>query len=359
MPSLPRRHSLVDETASVLRERLDEGEWTAFLPGEIQLASLLHVGRNTVRSALQLLESEGRLRSRNGVRREIVPCASGNEGERRAVLLMARPENEYPPSTSAWIAETRSRLENLDWSFRTLVEPGAFRSKPAGILRSLTAGLSGTVWILHRSTPATQHWFQDQRLPVVLAGSRHEGISLPQVEIDLRAVSRHAAGRFLGKGHRNLAVLRPEGSFAGDAECLAAFRDGATGCTVADLRFRGGTAGVVQTLRRALARSGFPTGIYVLHAEAFAAALSFLQSEGVRIPERVSLVCREDEPYLSFLHPEPSRYSHSPKTFASRLASLVGRPDLGRSRTRQSSLVMPRAIEGDTLATPPVPERNR
>lgn len=359
MPSLPRRHSLVDETASVLRERLDEGEWTAFLPGEMQLASLLRVGRNTVRSALQLLESEGRLRSRNGVRREIVPCPSRKGLERRAVLLMARPENEYPPSTSAWIAETRSRLENLAWSFQPLVEPGAFRSKPSGILRSLTAGRSETVWILHRSTPAMQRWFQDEGLQVVLAGSRHPGISLPQVEIDLRAVSRHAAGRFLARGHRNLAVLRPEGPFAGDAECLAAFREGAAGNPVADLRFRGGSPGVVMTLRRALARPGFPTGIYVLHAEAFATALTLLQSEGIRIPERVSLICREDEPYLAFLHPEPSRYSHSPKTFAARLASLVSRPVPGRSRTEPCSLVMPRTVEGATLATPPVPERNR
>ena len=359
MPSLPRRHSLVEETAAVLRQRLEEGEWTAFLPGEMELAALLRVGRNTVRSAIRLLETEGRLRTRNGVRREIITVTGRKPTGRCAILLLARPENEYPPSTSAWITETRARLENLGWSLRILVEPGAYRSKPSRLLRSLTSGLSGTVWILHRSTPLMQQWFQDQHLPTVLAGSRHEGIHLPQVEVDLRAVSRHAAGRFVARGHQALAVLRPEGPFAGDAECLAAFQEGARGASVSDLRFRGGTTGVVETLHRTMARGDFPTGLYILHAEAFATALTLLQHEGVRIPGQVSLVCREDEPYLAVLHPEPSRYQHSPRVFAARLASLVVRPDLARSRSGPSSLVMPRAVEGATLAAPPIPKRNR
>ena len=340
MPNLPRRPSLIDETAAVLRQRLDEGEWTLRLPGEMELATLLQVGRNTVRSALRLLEDEGRLRTRNGLRRKIVSRRDSSEPGRHAILLMAKPENEFPPSTPAWIAEARTRLETLGWTFRVLVEPDAYRAQPAPLLRQLCSGRREAVWILHRSTPAMQRWFQERGPATVLAGSRHEGVLLPQVEVDLGAVSRHAAGRFLARGHRHLAVLRPEGPFAGDAECVAAFREGATRADVAELRCRNGSSGVVAALRQHLRTSPRATGLYVLHPDHCATALSYLQSEGLRIPAELSLICRDDAPYLELLHPEPSRYRHSPRAFAS---------------TRRV-LLMPRAIAGATLASVPVLE---
>lgn len=356
MTPLPRRLSLIDETAAVLRQRIAAGEWTAHLPGEFELASLLQVGRNTVRSALRLLETEGILRSRNGIRREILPHPSSLPPLQRAVLLMAKPENEFPPSTSAWIGDLRNRLEALGWTFHLVVEPSAYRGTPSAILRSLTEPLRGTVWILHRSSPAMQRWFQERKLAAVLAGSRHAGIVLPQVEVDLEAVSRHAAGRFLARGHRRLAVLRPDGPFAGDAACVAAFREGAARAEVVELRSKGGTFGVVAALQGMLRSPRRPTGLYVLHPEDCVTALSVLQHAGVAVPRELSLVCREDEPYLAFLFPEPSRYHRSTRTFAARLASLVTRPDLRASGPHAVPLVTPRAVDGATLAEAPAPK---
>lgn len=358
MPHLPRRHSLIDETAAVLRRRLDAGEWAAHLPGEHELASLLQIGRNTLRAALRLLESEGRLRNRNGLRREVVPRRGATPGKHRAVLVMAKPENEFPPSTSAWIGELRSRLEALDWAFHPLVEPAAYRGKPERLLRSLASGSPNTVWILHRSTSAMQRWFEDRKLAAVLAGSRHEGIFLPQVEVDLPAVSRHAAGRFLARGHQRLAVLLHEGLFAGDTACLAAFREAATRAEVVELRSKGGPPGVIAALHKHLRGPQRATGLYVLHPDHCVTALSYLLGEGVRIPDDLSLICRDDEPYLGLLHPEPSRYRHSPRGFAAKLASLVTRPELREGESTRRALLMPRAVAGTTLAPPPVSKEN-
>ncbi len=284
--------------------------------------------------------------------------SEGELSKRRAVLLMSKPENEFPPSTSAWIGELRSRLEVMGWTFHPLVEPGAYRAKPDRLLRALVAKSGETVWLLHRSTPLMQRWFQEEGLPTVLAGSRHEGIVLPQVEIDWRAVSRHAAGRFLARGHRRLAVLRPDGPFAGDAECLAAFRDGAARAEVAELRCKSGTAGVVAALHRHWRGPQRATGLYVLHPDHCLTTLSFLLGESIRIPRDLSLICRDDEPYLSHLHPEPSRYRHSPRSFAAKLATLATRPNL-REKGAEQVLLMPRAVAGSTLAPPPVPEKDR
>lgn len=360
MPKIPRRLSLITETASVLRQRIHDGDWSLRLPGEVELSTHLQVGRNTIRGALKLLEQEGLLVTRNGQRREIVALPSSPHASRRAVLLMAKPENEYPPSTSAWIRVTQARLENQGWSFRLLIEPGLYRGNPLRQLRALVTGSPDTVWILHRSTPTMQRWFQESSFPVVLAGSRHEGIDLPQVEVDLRAVSRHAAGAFLARGHQRLAILRPEGPFAGDAECVAGFRDTASRIDVVELRSKGGPAGVVAVLRRHLLDRHPATGLFILHPDHCLTALSFLLSEGVHVPGDLSVICRDDEPYLALLHPEPARYRHSTRTFGSKLAALVVRATGEKPVAAPPSLVMPRAVGGATLGpAPPVLKRNR
>lgn len=354
MPHLPRRHSLIDETAEVLRHRLDAGEWTVRLPGEMELAAALQVGRNTVRSALAILEGEGRLLKRNGSRCEIVACGRRLPTRRHAVLLMAKPEGVFPPVTSQWIAATRLRLESEGWTMQIRVEPEVYRSDPAGRLEALVAAAPGAVWMLHRSTPTMQRWFQERGVRTVLAGSRHEGIALPQVEIDLGAVSRHAAGRFLSRGHRRLAILRPENPFAGDAESVEAFRRGVGAAEVVEVRTHTGAADVATAVRGLMRSPQPPTALYVLHADHCVTVLTSLLRMGVPVPERLSLICREDAPYLALLCPEPARYRHSPRLFASRLAAQVVRCGDRSGGGRPSSRIMPSTVEGETLAAAPV-----
>jgi DNA-binding LacI/PurR family transcriptional regulator len=357
---IPQRISLVDQTAEALRALIGRREFAERLPGEIELAAKLHVGRNTLRVALAVLEEEGWLRKVNGMRREIVKRRlPARSNVRRAILLTARPKHELSPSTARWIEELISRMEGSGWEIHLQVEPGAYRGRPSQVLESLTRSWPGAVWILHHSTPAMQRWFQGGGTKTILAGSRHEGITLPRVESDLRAASRHAAGRFLARGHRRLAVLRPDAPLAGDEESVAAFREGAGAATVTDVRCHRSAAGVVTAVRALLRSPNAPTGIYVLHPEHCVTVLTFLQQQGVAVPGRVSLICREDEAYLGLLCPEPTRYRRSAKAYASKLAALVEQAAKGPPDMEKEYLIMPSSIAGETLAAAPVPKGNR
>lgn len=344
---IPRRISLIDQTATALRVRLDGGEWSLSLPSETQLAADFQVGRNTVRSALAILESEGRLRTTNGRRREIIgqPCPKVVP-YRRVILLMSRPVGTFPPSTTLWITGTQARLERLGWHFQLCVEPAAFLGRPTTYLKTLTDASPGAVWILHRSTAAMQSWFQEGGLKAVLAGSRHEGITLPQVDADFRAVSRHAAGRFLANGHRTLAILRPDDAFAGDTDSVAGFREGARDAIIHDIQCMGRPSGVIRALERLLQMPQPPTGLYVLHPEHCVTAISYLSKRGHAVPERVSVICRDDEPYLELLTPEPTRYRRNPQAMASKLAALVA----SAAGKVNSTRIMPMSVPGETLA---------
>ncbi len=360
--AIPRRVSLPEQTAAALREWIGQGEFGDRLPGEIELAALMQVGRNTMRTALAALETEGLLKTTNGLRREIVRRPPRRRrGCRHAILVVAKPQGGWSPSTAQWIDRVKARLENKGWHFQVLVEPGAYRRSPTPLLKSLTASWPDAVWILHHSTPAMQRWFQDQRKRAILAGSRHEGIRLPRLDLDARAVSRHAAGRFLARGHRRLAVLRLDAPLAGDAESVAAFREGAGTASVADVRCRGGAAGVAAALRGLLRAPEPPTALYVLHTELCIAALTFLQQQGVAVPGQVSLICRDDEAYLGWLCPEPARYRRDSALFAAKLAALVERCGSGAavSPPTQGGLIMPSSIAGATLASASVLKKNR
>ncbi len=344
---MPQRVSLIDQTAAVLRERLNCGEWNSSLPGEIQLASELQVGRNTVRSALAILESEGRLSRTNGRRRAInrQPLKTGPH-QRRVILILSRPVGEFTPSTILWITETQKRLEKLGWNFQLSIEPSAYRKRPYDHLSSMTAEAPGAVWILHRSTVAMQRWFQDEGLRVVLAGSRHTGITLPQVDADFRAVSRHAAGRFVAFGHRELAILRPDDAFAGDSESVLGFQEGARGTLIRDIQFPNEPQGVMRAVGQLLQSAQPPTGLYILHPEHCVTAISYLLRQGISVPGQLSVICRDDEPYLALLSPEPTRYRRNPQAMANKLASLVARS----SYARESIQIMPTVVLGETLS---------
>src|SRR5262245_24458940 len=73
MNRLPQKLSLVAQTAAILKERIEAGEWHKWLPGEQELHTQLHVARMTLRGALQQLQREGLVRSSQGKRREILP----------------------------------------------------------------------------------------------------------------------------------------------------------------------------------------------------------------------------------------------------------------------------------------------
>lgn len=357
---LPRRAALPVVVASCLRDRLARGDWLHLLPGELELAMELQVGRNTVRSALAVLEMEGLIRTANGRRREVLARAGTPRPllVNTAVLLLPAPLHTLPPSALLWMDHLRSRLQAADWQSLTVVDPTAFRRAPAPALDALAARHPGAVWVLFRSTAAIQRWFEKSGTPAVIAGSCHSGVNLPQVDTDFRAASRHAATRFLGLGHRRLAVLAPMVPFPGDEESLQGFQEGVAAVDGASLRrfpIRDSKASVIQALHALLAAREPPTAIFTLEARHTATATTFLTQQRVQVPGDISLLSRDHDGFLNLLVPEPARYERQPEAFAKKLGHLVIVLGSSVPLKQQRHLIMPTFVRGETLARPPVP----
>lgn len=361
---LPRRSSLPIEVAGYLRQRLERGDWARVLPGEMELAGELQVGRNTIRAALAVLEKEGLIRTANGRRRQLVGQVKKGRPPlaKQAVMLLPAPWQTLPPATLLWMDALRSRLHGAGWHLQIVVETAAFRRAPAAALESLVARHPGVVWILYRSTVAMQRWFEKGQFSAVIAGSCHAGVALPQVDTDFRAASRHAAARLLGLGHRRLAVLAPAVPFAGDEESLRGFREGVEavdGASLQVLPIEDSKASVIQALHGIWAINEGPTGIFTLEARHTATALTFLAKQGVAVPGAMSLVSRDHDGFLTHLIPEPARYERQPEAFAKKLEHLVVALGSGVPLRKSRHLIMPTFVSGETLGRPPVPKKDR
>ena len=212
-------------------------------------------------------------------------------------------------------------------------------------------------WVLTLSNETTQRWFERKSVPCVVAGSVYAGLSLPFRDLDHRAMCRHAAGLMLGLGHRKLAMLIQKSRRAGDLESEAGFIEGVRSSPHADAEVvvayhEATVASICNSLRRLMEQRPAPTALLVANAYHYLTAVGCLAQMNWRVPQDVSVVSRDEDPFLSFLVPTPARYVVSPHLMAKTLLRPVLELLEGGVITHRAIRIMPEFIRGATLAQP-------
>jgi LacI family transcriptional regulator len=276
----------------------------------------------------------------------------------RVVTLLSPVRLEQlRPQQGLWIDAYRGMLAEAGCRLRFVVLPPGSRASPAAAFPRLRRQESSGCWVLVRSSAAVQAWFQRQGFPCVVAGSCHEGIQLSSVDLDYRALCRHAALALLRAGHRRIALLSPREGAAGDLRGEEGFREGAGGfpepVEASVVRHGPGPAELARVLRRMFHAARPPTGVLIGESYAYLTACSELAQLGRRVGADVSLVCRDEDRFLSYLEPEPARYVADPLHFARRLARITGDLLTGRTVPVGARPLLPRLVRGASLGPPP------
>jgi DNA-binding LacI/PurR family transcriptional regulator len=346
-----QRHSLITQAAAVLRQELMRSTWPGRLPGERQLAAHLGVSRPTLRAALRLLQKEGRVAIRHGRPTEIRELASETLSRPRQVnLLSPVPLREMPPLMVCWVDELRERLAAAGHLLELVVRKAVFAERGDHALRQIVEQGREAVWVLYLSTARMQRWFVGQRVPALVAGSTFPDVCLPSVDLDYRATCRHAAGVLFGKGRRNPALLLPDSQAPGDLESAQGFAE-AFACRNQEpviLRHDGSPRGVCEQVRAACAAKVAVDGFVVARSAHALTVLTWLQREGLRVPEQVAVISRDDDAYLSHAVPEVARYASDPRQWAQRVSGLTLELMAGSAPIRRQRL-MPRFVKGGSL----------
>ncbi len=330
-PSLrPQRSSLVAETARALRQGIQSGLWRGHLPGERVLCAQWQVSRPTLRAAIDMLQREKLVVVAHGCRTRLLAKPPAKAPLTLTVgLLSPEPLHLMPPFVMLWVDELRGQLAAEGHLLQVMVGRAGFGKKnPSRALESLVAGTPAAAWVLYQATEAMQQWFSDKSLPCVVVGSSFPGTELPAVDRDYRAACRHAVGVFAGRGHKRVALLIRREQLGGDIESERGFLEGlessaARGITGTICRHDGTQAGVCAKVDDLLAGRPRPTALLVARTAAALTAVTHLLGRGVRIPQDMAVLCRDDDTFLDSTVPRLSRYAVSPEDFAKRVHRMV------------------------------------
>lgn len=358
MIKLPKRTSLVSQTADALRQGITAGEWTDVLPGERLLAQELQVSRPTVRAALSILEREGMLKSARGIGRRIGIHREAETPVQKesVVVLSAVPAHLMPPASLFYLNELRNALQSARLRLDIVVEPALIRQNPRQALSRLTARTDVLCWVLTAPSEAVQKWFGDRALPVLAAGSCAENVRLPFLDLDYRAVCRHAAGIFLRNGHERLCLFLAESpaeadrlSERGFLEGIERFGRGKAHGTVQ--RHDGTREGICRKLDDLLHAAEPPTAILGCRPLHVLTAVTHLANRGLLPPNGrgPSFISRDSDTFLRHVTPEISRYTFRRRSFAKRLSRLTLQLANNRSLPPHPFLLMPEYLPGQTV----------
>ncbi len=350
---MPSRGSLVAECVRVMQLRIASGEWQRMLPGERRLADTLQVGRDTIRLALQQLERDGVLAAADpGARRRILTA------ERKKTvglplkigMLAHRRLEQLPQPMLLEIDRIRDALADKGGSLEVFAPAWYDQRNPAKRLEALIAEEHCGAWMLLRSSAAVQAWFMKHRIPGLIRGYPHPGVEMPHLDADWHATARHAAGRLWRMGHRRVVVLSPAEPLKGVEAAVRGVMDlGEPGFEAIELVEDGTTVGIGRVLARALNFENPPTAVVATRPRQAATALTWLASQGIRVPQHLSLITLAWEPFLDHLVPEISGYRVDPDAVAKLVVRRMERLVAGDPHPGGNAWITPEPIKGASV----------
>lgn len=361
---VPTRHSLIAGVVESLKEAIKTGEFRDHLPGVRHLGRELCVSVPTILEAIKVLEADGVVAVKQGCPTRVLspgesPAKKLKSGRKTAVLL------GYP-SVQLDESHHRDMMDRLrkqgyeiihhqmgSWSF----------SLPE--MKRLVALHPTACWVLMGGPVAAQEFFAAAKLPCLVAcGSSGDGVHLPDFEMDFSALYRHVANQFLNLGHRRFHLIIGEQSAQKNPRCLEAFvtavrqREPDRKTEDLILTYDYSTAGLMVLLEKLFGQPEKPTALCVALVSRYIFTQGWLQTNGFRVPEDVSLICRDGDDLMDCIFPAPSHYAYRSEVYGNRLARAIASL-LETGRVKDHTLLIPEFVKGDSMGPVPIPAKKK
>lgn len=354
---IPKRFSLSAQAAASIAKAIDAGTWEEFLPSERRLCELFQISRPTIRTALHLLAKEGRIEIHQGRRnRLLAPAADTNRRQNRLVgLITHEPVAHMPMSTYQRITELRSSLAEQGFATEILVCPPHSARTQRRKIEDFVRQNRVFCCVLLSVSKELQSWFCEHSVPALVLGSCHPDVKLPSLDVDYRSVCRHAAGIFLSKGHRRLALVIPNSGVAGDLASEAGFREAvalrpASDGAHAHIVGHNGTAQSISLKLDALFNSPHaPTALLVAKPQHVFIVIIYLLKRGLSVPDTVSFIARDYDHSFETVMPPIAHYSFGDESFFHRLSRLLVQMVNQGFLSPEPNLIFPKYAAGGTV----------
>jgi len=351
------------QVAESIRAQIVCREWKGWIPSERSLSGMFHVGRNTCRHATAMLRREGLIVSVHGRGNQVVhaPVAGiAGAGSRKKSVGIIIPDRigRLRPKILLIINELREELYEQDVLVEIHAGPAPYSRAPGRALSKLVAQHSHDCWVLFLSSYPLQKWFMQQGIPCLVSGAVYQGIRLPCVCLDYRAMCRHAVGKLIALGHRRLVFMNRGLRAAGDLESEMGFWEGVNSSAERDIDARivyhdDNPDSVRKIIDRLFGTSRSPTGLLIANSLCYLAVVGLLASRGYQFPRDISLISRDNDRFLAFTQPEATRYMNATGAQVRKEMAML-RTLLTTGIAKCNTVrVLPRFFEGGTLGVCP------
>jgi LacI family transcriptional regulator len=346
----------VGQVLELMRDCIVSGEWSEGVPPERELANRFMVSRTTLRKAIESLERDGTVSAVTSTRRgrQIAARPAPGKPAKQMQVIVMTPSLRGSSILLEQLASLRERLGAAGLQVH-VHEAGNLvdRKAPGRELKRIAARRPNSIWVLHRMPRAIQQAVAKDHWPAVVFGSIFPGIDLPYIDIDFRAVARHATGVCLARGCRRITLLIHRTMLAGDVEMVDAVTEilAAKGERPPEiLRHDFNRARLTDRLDRQLsALKGEGSVLMISNQHHLLTAITHLLHRGVRIPEDLGLLYLSNDVVVERMSPLPYRYD-SGQALIRKLTTAVKSWAWGQIPA--SGLVIPRLLEGETLLPP-------
>ncbi|WP_269522575.1 substrate-binding domain-containing protein [Coraliomargarita parva] len=355
----PRRTTLVEECYALLYDAIESGRWKDAIPSERDLCAEMDVSRPTLRAALLKLEAEGIL-SKQGLRRRTVSRTSKAKPRKQNIVCLLSPIeiSSMQEHDLIWLNELRMLLGNSNYVLRVLVRPGIFTKQTNRVMEVISQDTVTACWILYRSNLALQKWFlkNDKASQVVVVGSTHPGIELSSVDMDHRAVCRHAATMLMRLNHHRICYIGSSKKHAGDLCSEEGFLDAFSRVkgdefTPLFAHHDGSVDVIVRTLDGILNMARRPTAFVVANSNHVLTIMTHLACRGWIAGRDYALLARDYAPFYEHLVPSIACYSNTPKSSAKEVARIIISHAKGITNEIITKRTIPDLIRGDSLCS--------
>jgi DNA-binding LacI/PurR family transcriptional regulator len=356
---LPKRVSLSEQAAEAIRKAVKEGMWDEYLPSERRLCEMFQVSRPTIRAALHILTKDGWLDIRQGRRNRILtPQRQDPTPAKRLVgIVTMTPISQFSSTVFQAVSEMRAHLLEHGFASEILIcrarSAQAQRRKLAEFIRQNRVYCCALLSV----SRDLQRWVAEHAVPALVLGSCDPALKLPSLDVDFRSTCRHAAGIFLRKGHRRMALVVPDSGTGGDLACEQGFCEavgqGRGGdAQVVIVRHDGTAADITTRLDTLFDSAQPPTALLVSNPLHVHIVIIYLLKRGISVPDTVSLIARDQDRVFEVVNPPISHYYLEGTSFSHRLSRLMLKLVNHGYIALEPHLIFPKFFAGGTVKEP-------
>jgi DNA-binding LacI/PurR family transcriptional regulator len=332
-------YSSSEQVVMHLRKEIFRGRWSETMPGAPALAKELEVDHKAVEAALRRLEDEGLLVAQGAGRQRRIELPPG----RKAVASMKIAILTYTARDRQldFVINLQHSLAKAGhhafFSAQSLTELGMKVPR----IRRTVKSVEADAWVLCAASSEVLQWFSEQPALVFALFGRMDKLPIAGTKPGKAAPLVNATRQLIGLGHRRISLLAqstrrlPE---PGHLESLFLKELESHGIQTSTYNlpdWDDSTEGFHQALDTLFAITP-PTALILQEAPLLFAAQQFLQSRGLRVPQDVSLICTDNDPYFSWCTPSIAHIHWDNRPVVRRVINWAANISRGKTDIRQS-----------------------